>query len=101
MAALGVTPTCRRCGEELSPRAQRSFLAGKRVKCPNCDWYGNWRHNTPLARSTISNLQFLALFYKFSLPDEVPDIAVTLGLSPTTIREWRGRIQAMMEGRHG
>jgi len=95
MQALGVQPTCRKCGAPLSGRSAASFLAGKRVKCSltfECDWYGTWRDHTPLHRSTLNDRQFLALFYRFTLPAAQSGIAEALGISPATVREWRGRI---------
>lgn len=100
MQALGVVASCRRCGAPFSPQVAESFRGGKRVKCQCCEWYGNWRDNTPLTRSTLSNLQFLAMFYKFSLPDSPAAIAAELQISPTTVREWQRRINTMMTERH-
>lgn len=96
MQALGVMPGCRSCGEKLTGRSEVSFLAGKRVKCPSCDWYGTWRDNTPLHRSTLSDRVFLILWHNYTAPDSQSGIAEALGISPTTVREWRERIQQII-----
>lgn len=91
MALLGITANCRQCGAELSAASAVSFTQGKRVKCI-CGWYGVWKDNTALAGARLSNIQFLALFFKYTLPNDAPAIAEQLGLSAATVRAWRERI---------
>jgi len=94
MAILGIRPVCRSCGAELSEQSRRSLLAGKRVKCQaGCGWYGNWRDNTILSGSRISNVQFIALFFRFTVPDEIPAIAAQLQITVDTVRFWRDRVR--------
>lgn len=89
---LGVQPQCPACGAEMSAKVQRSFLAGQRVKCGSCDFYSTWRFGTILHGSRISNSQFLALFFKYTLPSDAPAIARQLGLDPATVRQWRDKL---------
>jgi predicted RNA-binding Zn-ribbon protein involved in translation (DUF1610 family) len=92
MAVAGVQPKCPKCGGEFSAKVQQSFQAGQRVKCGYCDFYGNWRYGTLLEGSRLNNTQFLALFFKYTLPGDAPAIAKQLGLDPGTVREWRERL---------
>ena len=96
MKTLGVPVACRACGAELSAKSRTSMLAGKRVKCPSCEWYGNWRDNTVLERSTISNLQFITLWNWSTLPTEAYKLSCQINLSPTTVAAWRKRIKEML-----
>ena len=89
---LGITPCCRKCAAELSDRSRISFLGGKRVKCPACDWYGNWRFGTMLEGSRLNNTQFLALFFRYTIPADAPAIAKHLNIDPGTVREWREKL---------
>ena len=89
---LGIRPVCPGCGTDLSAKSQSSLMAGGRVKCPRCDFYGNWRFGTILHNSRLSNTQFLALFFKYTLPDDAPAIAKHLNIDPGTVREWRDKI---------
>lgn len=94
MGILGIKPTCRACGADLSEVSRRSLMAGKRVKCSaGCGWYGTWRDNTLLSGSRISCLQFLALFFRYTLPEDVPTLADHLHVTTDTVRFWRDRIQ--------
>lgn len=95
MAIVGVRPACRQCGAGFSARVQASFMAGKRVHCPRCNWYGTWRFNTVLDCSRISNMHFLALFFRYTVPDDVPAIARHLGIDAKTVGNWRRTITAM------
>lgn len=97
MAALGVTQSCRCCGAPLSPRVRAAFMAGQRVKCSACGWRGTWREGTILHGSFISEIQFVAFFYRFSLPEGFTDIAKTMQLHPATVREWQKRIALHIE----
>ena len=93
-AILGITPVCRACGSAFTDVSARSFMAGKRVKCSaGCGWYGTWRDNTLLSGSRISCLQFLALFFRYTLPEDVPSLADHLHVTTDTVRFWRDRIQ--------
>lgn len=92
MGIIGVQPRCPRCGSAFSARVLASFLNGKRVKCGGCDFYGNWQYGTILEGSRLSNTQFLALFFKYTLPADAPAIAKHLGLDPGTVRSWRERL---------
>ncbi len=97
MKIVGVDPACRSCGAELSEKVQASFMAGKRVQCGACGWYGNWRFGTVLDASRLSNIQFLALFFRYTVPGDAPAIAKHLGIAdPGTVRDWRDRILSAM-----
>lgn len=89
MAILGVQPKCPKCGAEFSSRQLSAFESGQRVKCNHCDFYGNWRYGTKLEGSRLSHTQFLALFFKYTLPNDAPAIAKILNLDPGTVRTWR------------
>lgn len=89
MAILGVQPRCPKCGAEFSARVKASFEAGQRVKCGGCDFYGNWRFGTKLEGSRLSHTQFLALFFKYTLPSDAPSIGRVINLDPGTVRAWR------------
>ena len=98
MSILGVQPCCPKCGGSFSQKVETSFVAGQRVKCGQCDFYGNWRYGTKLEGARISNTQFLALFFKYTLPNDAPAIAKTLGLDPGTVRTWREYFVSRMVG---
>lgn len=89
---LNIRPVCPNCGAEQSSRVAASFMTGGRVKCGQCEFYGNWRYGTILHNSRLSNTQFLALFFKFTLPADAPAIAKHLGLDPGTVRDWREKL---------
>lgn len=92
MAIAGVHPQCPKCGYAFSPKVTSSFMSGQRVKCGRCDFYGNWRYGSILGASRLSNTQFLALFFKYTLPNDAPGIANHLGIDPNTVRDWREKI---------
>jgi len=95
MAIVGVRAQCPKCGAVFSQRVQSSFLAGQRVKCNHCEFYGNWRFGTLLEGSRLSNTQFLALFFRYTLANDAPAIARQLNLDPGTVRDWRERILSL------
>lgn len=95
---LRVDAKCPACGAEMSAKVQKSFMSGARVKCGNCDFYGTWRYGTILHGSRMNNLQFLALFFKYTLPVDAPAIAKELGLDPGTVRQWREKLVAFSRG---
>jgi len=83
---------CPQCGQLFSQKVQRSLADGGRVKCQHCDFYGNWRFGTILHNSRLSNTQFIALFFRYTVAADAPAIAAQLGLDPATVRYWRDRI---------
>lgn len=97
MVLLNVGPYCRHCGKPFrTAKATASFLAGKRVKCASCSWYGTWRDGTILHNNPLSCLKFIALFYRYSLGDKPQQVAVHLRISAAIVRQWQQRISQLV-----
>ena len=92
MKMLGVEPCCPQCKAGLSAKVQSKLMSGGRVQCVQCGFYGNWRFGTVLHDSRISNIQFLALFFRYTVPADAPAIGKHLGIDAATVRAWRERI---------
>ena len=98
MTLINIEPVCRSCGAEFSVKVRESFMAGKRVNCTICKWYGNWKYGTKLDGARITSIQFLFLYIKFISPNDIPAIAKLLRLDPGTVRQWRDRVITLTRG---
>lgn len=96
MRTLGVQVVCRRCGAEFNDRGKIIFLAGGNARCSKCYWVGNWRFGTILQNSNLTDAKFLALFHKFSLPDDLTGIAKRVGVKYSTAKSWQERLKAFL-----
>jgi transposase-like protein len=98
MKIVRVEPCCPQCKADLSAKVQLKLMSGGRVQCVQCGFYGNWKFGTVLHNSRLSNIQFLVLFFKYTVPNDAPAIAKHLGIDPGTVREWRTRIMSAVAG---
>lgn len=94
MIALNVGCACRRCGQPFkAEKVKARFLAGLRVKCRLCGWYGVWRDQTVLAASSLNCRQFLVLWYRYRTGRQQYQVAHTVGVAQSTVHEWRERLE--------
>ena len=98
MKMLGVELCCPQCKADLSEKVQRKLMSGGRIQCVQCGFYGNWRYGTVLYDSRLSNVQFLALFFRYTVTADAPAIARHLGQDVGTVRDWREKILKAVAG---
>lgn len=94
---LGIQPNCPQCRGDLSGKVQARLLAGKRVQCVQCGFYGTWRYGTELHAARISNSQFIAMLFGFLLfptptSTDFSRISATLEIDINTVKSWHTKI---------